>query len=271
MPTSIDLAAYLHRIDWREALVPDLATLRALSVAHAAAIPFENLNPLLGLPVDLELAALERKLVTGGRGGYCFEQNLLFAAVLRAVGFEVSYLIARVLWNRPEDEMTAQTHMLLRVELADGSWLVDVGFGVQTLTGALRLEPDTVQPTSLEPFRLLRSGEDWRMQSLVRGQWLTLYRFDLRPAHLVDYIVANHYVSTHPASHFVNQLVLARTLPGGRLSLRDREFTWRRPDREPERRTLVDVAEIRQVMEREFGLHLPDGNGLDRRLLDVGG
>lgn len=266
MPSSIDLDAYLRRIDYRAAVTPDLPTLRALAIAHVAAIPFENLNPLLGLPVDLALAALERKLVHDGRGGYCFEQNLLFEAVLRAIGFQVSGLIARVLWTRPEDAVTPQTHMLLRVELDGASWLADVGFGAQVLAGALRLQAGVEQPTSLEPYRLGQVDGDWRLQALVRGQWLTLYHFDLHPVPLVDYVVANHYVSTHPSSNFVNHLMVARTAADRRLGLHDREFTVRRLGREPERQHLRDTAEIRQVLEREFRLCLPDNAALDRRL-----
>jgi N-hydroxyarylamine O-acetyltransferase len=266
MQPLIDLNAYLARVGLQPPVSADLEHLRKLAAAHVASIAFENLNPLLGLSVDLELSALENKLLRSGRGGYCFEQNLLFAAALRSFGFEVSYLIARVLWNQSEDAITGQTHMLLRVELDGDSWLVDVGFGGQALSGALRLIPDIAQPTSLEPYRLLQSGDEWRMQSLVRGQWLTLYRFDLRPAQMIDCIVSNHYVSTHPASRFVGHLIVARTEPDRRLSLLNREFTIRRPDREPERHALSGHANIRRVLEQEFLLRLPEGVDLDRRL-----
>jgi N-hydroxyarylamine O-acetyltransferase len=212
------------------------------------------------------LSALERKLVHEGRGGYCFEQNLLLEAALRAIGFEVSGLIARVLWTRAEDAVTPQTHMLLRVEMAGESWLVDVGFGGQTLIGVLRLHADVEQATLLEPFRLVQMDGDWRMQSLVRGSWLSLYRFDLRPVPLIDYVVANHYVSTHPDSNFVKHLNVARTTSQGRLSLRDREFTLRRIGHEPQRRTLDSVAEIRRVLENEFLIRLPAHPRLDQRL-----
>jgi N-hydroxyarylamine O-acetyltransferase len=266
MHDSIDLQAYLRRIGWEGALVPDMSTLQAIVTAHVAAIPFENLNPLLGLPVSLELAALERKLVREGRGGYRFEQNLLLQAVLREIGFDVSGLIARVLWTQPEDAITAQSHMLLRVEMAGESWLVDVGFGGQTLVGVLWLQADIEQATQLEPFRLVQVEGDWRMQSLVRGQWLSLYRFDLRPVPLIDYVVANHYVSTHPDSKFVNHLNVARTLSDSRLSLRNREFTVRRMGHEPERHVLRDGAEVRRVLEQEFLLELPVHPRLDQRL-----
>jgi N-hydroxyarylamine O-acetyltransferase len=266
MHDAIDLQAYLRRIGWHGAARADVSTLQAIVAAHLTTIPFENLNPLLGLPVSLELSALERKLVHEGRGGYCFEQNLLLEAALRAIGFEVSGLIARVLWTRAEDAVTPQTHMLLRVEMAGESWLVDVGFGGQTLIGVLRLHADVEQATLLEPFRLVQMDGDWRMQSLVRGSWLSLYRFDLRPVPLIDYVVANHYVSTHPDSNFVKHLNVARTTSQGRLSLRDREFTLRRIGHEPQRRTLDSVAEIRRVLENEFLIRLPAHPRLDQRL-----
>jgi N-hydroxyarylamine O-acetyltransferase len=266
MSDDFDLNAYLRRIGYRKPPAADLRSLCGLAVAHAAALPFENLNPWLGMPVLLSVDALERKLVQGGRGGYCFEQNGLFAAALRAIGFDVQSLIARVLWNQPEDAITAQTHMLLLITLAGESWLVDVGFGAMTLAGTLHLQPDVEQPTALEPFRLLQHGDEWRMQACVRGTWLTLYRFDLQAHPPIDYEVANHYVSTHPQSNFVNHLVAARTASDRRLTLRDREFTVRRLDAEPERRTLRDVAELRHVLESEFLLRLPEGAALDRRL-----
>src|SRR6185312_947840 len=107
MPDAVNLGAYLRRVGWSGPVRVDLPTLRGLAIAHVATIPFANLDP----------AALQRKLVDEGRGGYCFEQNLLFEAMLREIGFEVSGLIARVLWGHPEDTQTPQSHMLLRVEL----------------------------------------------------------------------------------------------------------------------------------------------------------
>jgi N-hydroxyarylamine O-acetyltransferase len=267
MHPTIDLDVYLRRIAYRGAPAPDLLTLRALVAAHAAAIPFENLNPWLGLPVDLEPSALERKLLHDGRGGYCFEQNLLLQAALRAIGFDVSALIARVLWRQSDDAVaTAQTHMLLRVDLAGETWLVDVGFGSQTLTGVLRLQADVEQPTPLEPFRLVRMGSDWCMQSLLHGAWRSLYRFDLHQPYPIDLVVANHYVSTYPGSRFTTHLVASRIEGDKRLSLLDREFTVRRLGQEPERHLLRDGVEVRRVLEQRFGLRLPEHADLDRRL-----
>ncbi|MGB3749591.1 MAG: arylamine N-acetyltransferase [Rhodanobacter sp.] len=266
MPDAVNLDAYLRRVDWAGPVAADLATLRGLAIAQVARIPFANLDPLVGRPVELGLSALQRKLVDEGRGGYCFEQNLLFEAVLREIGFEVSGLIARVLWGRPDDAQTPQSHMLLRVELEGGSWLADVGFGGHVLTGALRLQPGVEQATAHEPFRLLEHDGEWRMQSLAHGEWRTLYRFDLHPVPMIDYVVANHYVSTHPDSRFVNHLLLGRTTADRRLGLLDYEFTIRRDGREAERRRLPGVAELREVMQREFLLPAPVIAALDGRL-----
>ncbi len=266
MPHSIDLSAYLRRIGYDAPVAPDLVTLRALASAHAQAIPFENLSPLLRVPVELTPEAVEAKLVHAHRGGYCFEQNLLFAEALRAIGFEVSALIARVLWNRPEDAITPQTHMLLRIEMGSESWLADVGFGSQTLTGALRLRAGIEQPTSLEPFRLMMVDGDWRMQTLLRGQWRSLYRFDLRRVRPVDYVVANHFVSSWTDSSFVSNLMVSRVSGDRRLSLHNHEFGVRRFGGEKVTTSVRGSAPLRQVLEQEFHLRLPTDPGLDAML-----
>jgi N-hydroxyarylamine O-acetyltransferase len=257
MTHAIDLPAYLRRIGYIGEPKPDVATLRALAAAHVATIPFENLDPFLGVPVVLELPRLERKLVASGRGGYCFEQNFVFREVLRAIGYQVEGLIARVLWQRDENELTAQSHMLLRVTIDGESWLADVGFGGMVLSGALRLVPELEQPSAHEPYRLLEQDGQWRMQALVRGQWSTLYRFDLQPRHDVDYVVANHYTSTFPQSHFLHGLTIARSAPGRRLNLRNREFAVHVMGGESTRRTLGSAEEILEVLEREFLIQVP--------------
>jgi N-hydroxyarylamine O-acetyltransferase len=266
MRDSIDLGAYLRRIGLPSADAPDLPTLRALVAAHAAAIPFENLNPMLGLPVDLELAAIERKLVRDGRGGYCFEQNLLLGEALRAIGFEVTNLAARVLWDQPEGAITARSHMLLRVELEGCSWLADVGFGGMTLTGVLQLEQRLEQATPHEPFRLLVCEGDWYTQARLPAGWKTLYRFDLQQQYPIDYRASNYFLSTHPDSHFVSGLTAARAVPGCRLALRNREFALHTTNGETTRRMLRSATQIREVLEDEFLIRLPLHPELDPRL-----
>lgn len=262
----IDLAAYLRRIGWNDEVAPTMACLEGLVRAHTAAIPFENLNPLLGIPVELSPEALDRKIIRGGRGGYCFEQNLLFGHALRAIGFVAEGLAARVLWNQPPGTITPRTHMLLRVQLDGADRVVDVGFGGQTLTGVLRLEPEVEQTTPHELFRLLRQDGDWLMEARIGDSWRPLYRFDLQPQHDIDYELANHFVSTHPRSHFTFNLAVARAEPGRRYALRNREFAVHHTGGETERRVLKDATEICDLLEGVFRLCVPDHPELARRL-----
>lgn len=265
MTDSFDLDAYLRRIGHDGPVSSDLATLQALVFRHACTIPFENLDPVLGRPPLLDPASLQRKLVQGGRGGYCFEQNLLLRQALLAIGFRVVAHTARVLWGQPEDHVSPRSHMLLRVDFDDGPRIVDVGFGGQTLTGVLRLEPGIEQPTPHEPFRLLPVDREFKLQALAGGEWRSLYRFDLQEQWPVDYEAANWYLATHPQSHFVTGLIVARPQPGSRHALRNADYAVHRPDGGTERRTFADAAEVKSVLAGVFGLTLPEG--LDQALV----
>jgi len=266
MDRGLDIAAYFERIGFQRPAQADESTLAALVLAHATSIPFENLSPLMGQGVPLDIGSLERKMVRKRRGGYCFEHNMLLWAVLRALGFEATGLAARVVWGRPEDAITPRTHMLLRVALPDGPRLVDVGFGGCTLTGVLRLEPEVPQATPHEHFRLIPRGDEWRMQAQVQGAWKTLYRFDLQPQLALDYELANHYVATHPQSHFVQHLMCARAMPGGRFTLLDKEFTTHTIGGESTHRTLAGPDALCSVLVDVFGIALPPGDVLKPRL-----
>ncbi len=261
-----DLDAYCARIGFRGAHKPSLETLAGIHRSHTATIAFENLDPFLGRPVHLDIASLQRKIVHGGRGGWCFEQNLLFSRALREIGFEVTDLAARVVWNAAGDAVRPRSHMLLLVEVHGTRYVADVGFGGQTLTYPLRLEADVEQITPHEPFRLLRPFENreiFEMQSLVGGNWRPLYRFDLQEQFLADYEVTNWYLSNHPQSPFVNALVAARADRDCRYALRNTEFTVHYPDGSTMRRSLGGVAELREVLEDIFHLTVRDLPELD--------
>ncbi|WP_224250059.1 arylamine N-acetyltransferase family protein [Hyalangium gracile] len=266
MTATIDLNAYLRRIGFTLGVRPTLEVLKALVLLHARAIPFENLNPLLGLPVPLDPASLERKLILERRGGYCFEHNLLFKHALEAIGFDVHGLAARVLWNQPEDAVTARGHMLLRVNLDGQPSIVDVGFGGMTLTGVLRLEPGVEQATPHEPFRFVEAAGDYRLQAQVRGEWKTLYRFDLQEQFQPDYEVTNYYLSTHPRSHFRTGLIAARVEPDRRYALRNTQLSIHHLSGATEQRHLTSAAELRETLERDFRVKLPETPELEAAL-----
>lgn len=259
----MDLTAYLSRIHYAGPLSPSLELLRAIVLHHTRHIPFENFDPLLRRPVNLDLASLEHKLVRSNRGGYCFEQNTLLFHALESLGFEVSRLSARVRWNQPAEAETPRSHALLRVELAGVSHLVDVGFGGLTLTGALELTPGVDQDTPHGPFRLVpHATGTLELHALVAAEWIALYRFTLDRQYHIDYEVSNHYTSTHPNSHFLARLLMARTEPDRRLALQNNLFSIHALGQPSQRRTLTSPAELRAVIEQEFGVQLPNDPGL---------
>lgn len=263
--TAVDVDAYLQRIGHHGVLDTSLATLGSLQRGHVQAIAFENLNPLLGLPVPLDAASLMAKLVHGGRGGWCYEHNGLLLRVLRALGFEARGLAARVTWNRPPGELPARTHMLLLVTLEGERWIVDAGFGGQTPTAPLRLDRRDAQPTPHGDCRLLGDDGTWHLEARVDDAWKPMYRFDLAPQHDADYEFASWYQCHHPQSHFRLGLVAARATADGRLTLRNREWTRRTPQGTTQRR-LDDNAALRASLTDDFGLVLPDHPALEPTL-----
>lgn len=258
MSAAFDLDAYLRRIGQAGRAAPTAATLADLVLAHVQAVPFENLDPLAGRPVRIDIDALQDKLVTGRRGGYCFEHNLLFAHALRALGFRVDVLAARVGWNRPRDAPPPpRTHVLLRVDLDEGPVIADVGFGGTTPTAPLVLSDGAEQDTPHETFRLVHGDGDWFLEALVGGEWTGLYRFDMRPQAVADLEVMNHYTATHPDSAFVGKLSAARAAEGRRFALRNNRLSTHHADGRSERTSLAGAGEIRAVLSDVFGIDVP--------------
>ena len=253
-----DLGAYLRRLSYDGPREPSLAVLGAIVGAHAAAIPYENINVLLKRGVKLDLASLQHKLVDGRRGGYCFEQNTLLEAGLNALGFAVTPLVGRVVRGMPDPTEVGRNHKILRVELPEGPYLADVGFGSLTPTTPLGFHPEKEQATPHEPFRLMPHGDQLMLQARLGDMWDSLYRFTLKPAPAIDYEIGNWFTSTHPASPFIANLIVARPVAGGRTTVFNRLFTIRDRDNRTTRRTLGTVGDYRDVLVGEFGLALDD-------------
>ncbi|WP_437573981.1 arylamine N-acetyltransferase family protein [Sorangium sp. So ce887] len=261
---SLDLDAYLARIGYRGALAATREVLDALHTAHAYSIPFENLDILLGRPIRIDLASVQAKLVRARRGGYCFEQNTLFVAALRRIGFKVTTLIARVRFQR--SELGPRTHMLSLVELPEGPFVADVGFGGAGLTQPIRLVEGESQAQAHDVAGLRREGPLWVLESRAREPWQDLYAFTLEEHFPVDYELANHYTSSHPSSLFVSNVVAALSSPEARLTLRNRQLGVLRGGHF-ERFELGD-DELLDVLKTRFGLELPAGARLSCAGLD---
>jgi N-hydroxyarylamine O-acetyltransferase len=250
----IDLDAYCARIGYSGPRIPTIETLRALHALHPAAIAFENLDVLLDRGIDIGPAAVDAKLIGGGRGGYCYEHNGLFKRALTAMGFEVEGLAARVQWMSPPDmPPRPKTHMALRVIIDGTPWLADVGFGACVPTVPLRLDLAEPQPTAWETFRLIPAPGAVRVEAELGGRWEPLYTLSLHAVDDVDYELGNWYVSAHPTSHFRYTLIAARVTPEARSTLRNARLTVRRPDGTAVQQRL-DAAGIERALAEDFGL-----------------
>ncbi|WP_318203668.1 arylamine N-acetyltransferase family protein [Streptomyces sp. SCL15-4] len=268
-----DLDAYLDRIGFKGERRADPATLRGVHLAHALALPFENLDPVRGSAPSLEPADLTAKMVRGRRGGYCYEHNTLLRLALEALGFRVTPLAGRVTVGAETPQSRPRTHAMLRVEVAGEPWpyLADVGFGS---VGALLLPVPLVAGTEYEGagrrHRLAPLPHDgplplWELQTRDRrtGRWAGQYAFTQESFTAPDLEVFNWFVGTHPRSPFTRRPYLQRTLPGGRhLSLDGALLTETLADGTVTQRTLTGEAEARRVAEEEFGIDVPEGTVL---------
>lgn len=261
-PFMLDLDTYLKRLGYSSAPPPTLATLRELQVRHTAEFPFETLSTMLRAPVPVDPPAVQDKLLRQGRGGYCFELNQLFLLLLQALGFEARGLTGRVVIGGPEDAQTARTHMLVLVTLEGVRYIADVGFGGMVPTGPLLLDSEAEQATPHEPYRLSLVDGTYTLRALVSGSWRAMYLFDLQATAHIDYTVASWYVSTHPDSPFLGQLIAARTGQRLRKTLNNGSFAIHRLGEDSERVQLRDVDAVLEVLRDEFAIQVPEHPGL---------
>jgi arylamine N-acetyltransferase len=259
--SQLDLAGYLDRVRYAGSTDPTLETLQGLVAAHNRSIPFESLDPLTGVPVaDLGVGALTDKLVHRRRGGYCYEHNGLMGYVLEELGYGIERFAGRVVWMKePDAPLPAMTHTVLSVTVpdVDGRYLVDVGFGGQTLTSPIRLEAGVVQATRHEPYRLVATGDELTLQAQVRDEWQALYRFTTRPQPRIDLEVGSWYVSTHPDSYFVTGLTVALVTDDERRNLRGRNLAIHRDDG-TEKIRFDTAARVLDALTERFGIDLDD-------------
>jgi len=267
MSQKVNLNAYFERIGFAGSIAPTLATLEAITALHPAVIPFENLGPLLGHKVDLDLKAIEKKLLSEKRGGYCYEHNILLAAVLRELDYSVRQLAARVVWSNPD--ASKSDHMLLLVEISGTSYLVDAGFGGSTPTAPLKLRADTEQTTPHGLYRLSGGQPEWLLEARIGDDWKAVYAFETTEKSVADYEAANLYLSTDPASAFVTELRVALSPPGKRLALWNNRLNTHVEGEPTETRELTSVAELRDVLTTTFGIQLPPSDQLDPKLDEI--
>jgi N-hydroxyarylamine O-acetyltransferase len=252
----LDLDAYRRRIGFAGAFAPTRECLAALIEHHAAAIPFENLEVLARRVPKLDLAGLQDKMVRQRRGGYCFEQNSLFRAVLAAVGFEAHAMEARIRSGVPADVVTARTHLATRVVLDGADHLVDVGCSTVAPLAPLALADRAEQAAGTGSYRLVDVDGEVLLQTRTIDGWVDCYRLMPSAPHPIDCEMGNWFVATHPGSMLAHNLLLGRAMEGGRLRLFNRRLSTFRPQ------TAAPVEQVLQTR-AEFADVLADGFGLD--------
>jgi N-hydroxyarylamine O-acetyltransferase len=267
MSPDFDLPAYLARIGCDGVQAPTQATLTAVCAAHPAAIPFENIDPLLGRPPSLRLHDLQAKLIGSQRGGYCFEHNALLRQALLGLGFRVTALAARVVWMAPPSlPMRPRTHMLLMVDLPPlqprspsppNTFIVDAGFGGHLMNVPLRLEPGLEQASPAGCLRITQTDALFTIETRLPDGWQPLYRFTLDAQQPVDYEPLNWFTATHPLSIFRHNLLMERLTPTTRANLLNDKLTLRNVGEPPRVQRIASVAEFDSVMGEVFGVRLP--------------
>ncbi len=274
--TGFDVAAYCARIGYPGTPDAGRASLAALVAAHTRHIPFENLDPLLGVPVaDLGPGALTAKLVARRRGGYCYEHNTLLRYALTEIGFDVDALGARVVWMNPDGldgPPRAETHQALTVRIPGEEHrplLVDVGFGGQTLTAPLPWILDEVHHTDHGAFRIRAHGAGFVLETLLRRVWQPMYTFTDQPRPLIDLEVGSWYVSTHPESKFVTGLSAALVTDDARWNLRGRHLAVHPVDGPTQRIRLDSAEQVCTTLTDRFGIDLTGLGDVEQRVAAV--
>jgi N-hydroxyarylamine O-acetyltransferase len=258
---TFDQSAWLRRIGYEGSRAPTLETLRAVVAAHSAKISYESIDVLLDRPPKLDLSSLQQKMIAGGRGGYCFEQNMLFRAGLRSLGFTITSLQARVVRGLAIDAPRPALHMVLRVDLPEGAFLADVGFGNLAPTAPLALSPNIEQETPHETMRFIQMGDELMLQSKLGDRWEHIYRVVSLPRVDAVYEIANWFTASHPDSPYRSNLIAARPGPNKtRITMFNARLNLRSGTGEVERRILSEAAEYRTVLADMFGLRLSEAD-----------
>ncbi|MFF7562291.1 arylamine N-acetyltransferase [Streptomyces pseudovenezuelae] len=269
-PTQVD--AYLRRLGVQHPAWPTVEVLRELHLRHLQTVPFENLSVHFGEEIVLEEERLVEKVVGARRGGFCYELNGAFGALLAGLGFDVTLLAGRVYGDAGRLGIPYD-HLALRVRTVDGGeWLADVGFGAHShypLAFGVRGEQEDPGGT----FRIVEAGPDAAgvrsgdgtvkkggsdaadLDVVVGGR--SQYRLEVRPRVLGDFVAGAWWHSTSPASHFTQSLVCSRvTEDGGRITLSGRVLKTTAADGAREERELETDEEVLEVYRETFGIAL---------------
>ncbi|QLL15417.1 arylamine N-acetyltransferase family protein [Pseudomonas chlororaphis] len=256
-PHLMNFALYLQRLGYDSAPPPTLATLCELQLRHTSTFAFESLSTLLRVPVPIDLASVEHKVLHEGRGGYCYELNQMYLVLLQYLGYEARGITGRVVMGGPEDAWPARTHRLVLLTLDGVRYVSDVGFGGMVPTAPLLLDTGDEQATPHEPYRITERDGSYTLRAKVVGEWRAMYVFDLQRQEAADYEMGNWFVSTHKDSPFLGQLKVALMGEGLRRTLNNGSYAVHRLGQDSERRQITDPDELIALLQNEFAIRVP--------------
>jgi len=235
-------------------------------------IGFENLDIRLGRPIRIDTDSVFDKLVTRGRGGYCFEQNQLFGEMLAALGLTNRPLLARVRLGAAPGLTPPRTHMLLLVDLAGEPWIADAGFGGSYVPPLPLIDGATARTEDGAAHRLRRTGMvgdlagQWLLEraaparvmasgAVADDDWQPQYGFDLAPVAPIDLEQCNHWTSTRPDTRFIMSSIVSIALRDGFAAMTDGALTIYRGGA-AETRTIGSLADYHDVLTGLFRLNI---------------
>lgn len=249
-----ELDVYLERIELTERPAATSDGLRDLIRAQMRSIAFENLDPLIGMPVSLDLESLWRKLVVEKRGGYCFELNYLLASAMEYLGIDFTPMLARVMMGAPVGG--PKSHLLFSVRIDGAELLADAGFGGPGLLAPMPFKIDTVVEQDGAQLKLIETEpNEYVLQRSTPDGWFNVFTFNREKVFSVDVEVANYFTSTMPRSPFRSQLMCAFQAPDGLISFRENSLVTLAPNMVPVSTVpLRDAADLERVLVKDFKL-----------------
>lgn len=250
----MDVQAYLKRIGLNAPLPATVEGLHVLQDHHMRHIPFENLDVIMRRPLNLSPDALFDKIVTHKRGGYCFELNTLYAALLKELGFDPIPMLGRV-WLRDPIETPPRTHLMHRVDIAGETWVTDVGFGGRASRVPLRMGRETALDDGDGGIRIVPEASfGFMVQREQDGVWSNQYSFEPDAAHKADIFAGNHWTENHPDSHFRHGIGVGLFTSKGRTSFYGGLLTHRGRDTQTVQVSGLDAT--LKCLRDEFDLEL---------------
>lgn len=263
------LTTYLARLGLKQPPEPTAEGLARLQLAHRVAIPFENIDVLLGRPIEIDSAGAFAKLVSGNRGGYCFEHHQLYADMLAAMGMASRPLLGRPRLGLADDAVGPRTHVLPLVELEGRQWIADAGFGgsyVPPLPLEHGAEAETGDGARHRLRHVQRPDGDWLLERAGprattdgrhqdHGNWQAQYTFDLAPVHAADLLQSNHWTATWPQSRFVAGPIVSVVVPDGFIALTGTSLRIAQSGA-AQAQELTSADEWRSVLRDLFGITL---------------